>query len=337
MIFNTSFIRVCYLKPLFDGMEHVFGISYRELHIPDALIQEPMALIPFSQVGQWLTQLADISQCPCYMVKLNQYLNFDLLGINGIDPLATPNLAMTIRKINYGIVSLHSGASYYVSQSAKIMKWCYKNPFLFTHQKSHDSLRVAIMLLNTLRHFLGNEYQPIRVHISGSAIGHQQVSDLFGCSVIWNAPQTEIWFDVDHMIQTIVQEKTFNATITMPRSQFEKYLNMPQPHDAPKILFEMINYSRFYNLPTVKGIAQLIGISEQKLQRHLQRQGFTFSSMCNYILSNQAIEYMLDGKEIVEIAKLLGYANHHSFSRAFKRLRKCTPQQYRDKLIKPSR
>ena len=332
MKLNTSFIRVCYLMPIFDGMKQIFGISYRDLDIPEALMEEPMALIPFAKVGHWLAQLAELSQDPCYMATISDYLHFDRLGVNGIDPLATPDVAMSIRRINYGIVSLHSGVSYYVSQSSKIMKWCYKNPYLFKLQKSHDSLRVAIMYLNALRHFLGKEYRPIRVQISGSAIGHQQVSDLFGCTVTWNAPQTEIWFDVEVMVQSMVLDQTFNAPVTLPRSLFEKYLNMPQPHDDPKVLLEMINYARFYGLPTIKAIAQLFDISEQQLQRRMQGLGFNFSSICNYILSNQGIKYMLDGKSIEEIASLLGYANQQSFSRAFKRLRKCTPQQYLDKL-----
>ncbi|MBW8185321.1 AraC family transcriptional regulator [Shewanella nanhaiensis] len=332
MKFNTSFIRVCYLKPVFDGMEQIFGIGYQDLHIPEALMQEPMALIPFTQVGHWLTQLAELSQDPCYMVKLSEYLHFNRLEISGIDPLATPDVAMSIRRINYGVVSLHSGASYYVSQSAKIMKWCYKNPYVFKQQKSLDSLRVAITLLNAQRHFLGKDYRPIRVQLSGSAIGHEQVSKLFGSPVVWNAAQTEIWFDIEEMVHSVIPAQEFNAPVTLPRSLFEKYLNMPQPHDAPKVLFEMINYSRFYGLPKVKAVAKLFNISEQQLQRRLQHLGLTFSTISNYILSNQAIKYMLDGKEVEEIASLLGYANQQSFSRAFKRLRRCTPQQYLDKL-----
>ena len=332
MKFNAAFIRVSYLKPVFDGMKQIFGISHQDLDIPDALMKEPMALIPFTQVGKWLTQLAELSQDPCYMVKLYEYLHFDRLGISGIDPLGTPDIVMSIRRINYGINSLHSGASYYVSQSGKIMKWCYKTAYLSKHQKSHDSLRVAIMLLNAQRHFLGKEYQPIRIQISGSSIGHQQVSELFGCTVIWNAPHTEIWFNIEETAQSISLEQTCNAPVTMPRSLFEKYLNMPQPHDDPKVLFEMINYSRFYGLPTLEIVAQLFDISEQQLQRRLQGLGFSFSSLCNYILSNQAVKYMLDGKKVEEIASLLGYANQQSFSRAFKRLRKSTPQQYLDKL-----
>ncbi len=332
MKFNTSFIRVCYVKPIFDGIEQVYGFNHQALSIPDALMNEPMALIPFTQFGEWLSKLALLTQDSAYIVKLQQQLNFDRLDITGIDPLSAPDLAMSIRRINYGIASLHSGASYYVSQSGKIMKWCYKNPYAFKQEKSYDSLRVAIMLLNALRHFLGNQYHPIQVRISGSAVAQQETESLFDCSVIWNAAQTEIWLDLDDMLQPLIEPQLENSPVTMARSLFEKYLNMPQPHDTPKVLFEMVNYARFYGLPKVEDVAKLFNISKQQLQRRLQQQGFTFSALCSYIYSNQAIKYMLDGKDIAEISQLLGYANQQSFSRAFKRLRKYTPQQYLDKL-----
>jgi len=332
MKFNTSFIRVCYVKPIFDGVEQVYGFNHRALAIPAPLMNEPMALIPFTQFALWLSELALLTQDPAYIVKLNQQLNFARLDISGIDLLSTPDLAMSIRRINYGIVSLQSGASYYVSMSGKIMKWCYKNPYAFKQEKSYDSLRVAIMLLNALRHFLGDQYHPIQVRISGCAVAQQETESLFNCPVIWNAAQTEIWLELDDMLQPLIEPQLANSSVTMPRSLFEKYLNMPQPHDTPKVLFEMVNYARFYGLPKIEDIAKLFNISKQQLQRRLQQQGFTFSALCSYIYNNQAIKYMLDGKSVAEISPLLGYANQQSFSRAFKRLRKCTPQQYLDTL-----
>jgi hypothetical protein len=53
-------------------MQQMFGIRYRDLDTPEILMKEPMALIPFTPVGQWLTQLAELSQDPCYSYT-NQY------------------------------------------------------------------------------------------------------------------------------------------------------------------------------------------------------------------------------------------------------------------------
>ncbi|WP_227993169.1 MULTISPECIES: AraC family transcriptional regulator [Shewanella] len=334
MKFNTSFIRACYISTVFTGVERVYGISTKELNIPQALMDEPMALIPFGQICHWLERLEQVTQDSAYMLRLAQYLDFSRLNIPGISFLATTDLAMSVRRINYGIASFHSGASYYIIQSGKIIKWCYRNPYAFNQHKTHDSLRVAIMLFNTLKHFLGGDYRPLQIHISGPAVGRQEAESLFNCPVIWNAPQTEIWIGTDALVQQANLLTAENSTVSMPRSLFEQYLDMPQPHDTPKVLFEMVNYARYYGLPTVDSVAALFNISRQQLQRRLQLHGFNFTSICGYILSNQAIKYMLDDRSIEEITQLLGYANKQSFSKAFKRFRNCTPQQYLER-IKP--
>ncbi|CAM3401506.1 AraC family transcriptional regulator [Shewanella violacea] len=313
---------------VFTGVERVYGITTEELNIPQALMDEPMALIPFGQICIWLERLEQVTQDPAYMLKLAQHLDFSRLNVPGISFLATTDLAMSVRRINYGIASFQSGASYYIIQSGKIIKWCYRNPYAFNQHKTHDSLRVVIMLFNTLKHFLGDEYRPLQVHISGPKVGKQDAESLFNCPVIWNAPQTEIWIDTDALVQQSSVPLEESSTISMPRTVFEQYLDMPQPHDTPKVLFEMVNYARFYGLPTVDKVAALFNISRQQLQRRLLLHGFNFTSIRGYILSNQGIKYMLDGRSIEEITLLLGYANKQSFSKAFKRFRNCTPQEY---------
>lgn len=322
------------MSTVFKGVERVYGIHTTDLNIPQTLMDEPMALIPFSQICIWLKQLEQATQDPAYMLKLAQHLDFSRLDIPGISFLATTDLAMSVRRINYGIASFQSGASYYIIQSGKIIKWCYRNPYVFNQQKTHDSLRVAVMLFNTLKYFLGNEYRPLQIHISGPAVGKQEAESLFNCPVIWNAPQTEIWISTDALVQQANLQIPENSSVAMPRSLFEQYLDMPQPHDTPKVLFEMVNYARYYGLPTVDSVAALFNISRQQLQRKLQLHGFNFTNICGYLLSNQAIKYMLDNRSVEEISQLLGYANKQSFSKAFKRFRNCTPQQYLER-IKP--
>ncbi len=335
MKFNTSFIRMCYLESFFLVIKERYGITPQTLSIPNSLLNEPMSLIPFSEFSHWLEQIESLTQDQNMMVKIADYLCFSKLDIPGVSFLGAPDVAMSVRRINYAISGFQSGASYYVIQSGKIIKWCYKNPYAFDKQKSHDSLRVAIFIFNTLRHFLGPNYHPLQIHISGPTTAKLETEEFFGCSIIWNAAQTEIWIDTQTLVMQAIQPQPESKKLTLSRAEFEQYLDMPQPHDTPKVLFEMVNYSRYYGLPSVDSVAKLFNVSRQQLQRGLQNHGFNFSNLCAYILSNQAIKYMLENRSIEEITALLGYANKQSFSKAFKRSRNSTPQQYLDR-IKPS-
>lgn len=334
MLLNTAFIRSCYVAPIFAGIDAKYGISIDDLEIPELLIQDGMMLIPFTEVSHWFERIEQLTGDADFMVKIAQYLTLARLEIPGNWFLSAPDLAISFRRINHGVNCFQSGASYYAQQSGKILKWCYSNDFAIGKARSHDSLRVAITLFNAIKHYVGNEHNLLKVRLSGAPIQQQETEKLFGCPVVWNAPQTEIWLSIDDLLMA-TDDYTYEPeplTASIPASQLEKFLNIPQPTDTPKVLYEMVNYSRYYGLPNVDKVADLFGISRQQLQRRLQKLGFTFTYLSGYILCNQAIKYMLEGKSLDEIALLLGYSNSHSFSRSFTRFRRQTPTQYLSKL-----
>lgn len=330
MPLHTAYIRSCYLSPVFKGVEAHYGITAARLNLPPLLLQDAMMLVPFTEVSRWLEQIEQLTGDANFMVNIEQYLTLSSLKIPGNWFLSAPDLAISFRRINHGITSFQSGASYYALQSGKILKWCYNNAFSKGRARSHDSLRVAITLFNAIKHYTGNNNSLLKVRLSGSPNKQLETEELFGCPISWNAPQTELWLDIDVLLTsssdfTYVPEP---LKTSIPMSQLENYLNMPQPTDTPKVLYEMVNYSRCYGFPNVDTVAELFDISRQQLQRRLQKLGFSFTYLSGYILCNQAIKYMLEGKELTEIASLLGYANAHSFSRSFARFRQQTPTQY---------
>ncbi|QQX82411.1 helix-turn-helix domain-containing protein [Shewanella sp. KX20019] len=334
MTMDTAFIRSSYIAAVFRGVKAHYGIGLNDLSIPAALFEEQMALIPFSEASKWFTQLEVLTGEADYMVKIQQYLDISTLEIPGNWFLSAPDLAMCFRRINIGICSFHSGASYYALQSGNILKWCYNNPYAKDRARSHDSLRVAITLFNAIKHFAGTHYTLKKLRLSGPPIKQKETEAIFGCPVSWNAPQTELWIRIDDLLRPSPMDYFSSDTLTTSVSlaQFESYLNMPQPSDLPKVLYQMINYARYYDLPTLLSVANLFGVSRQQLQRRLQKVGFSFTYLSGYILCNQAIKYMQEGKDFAEIAQRLGYANAHSFSRSFTRFRKQTPTQYMSKI-----
>ncbi|GIU51027.1 MULTISPECIES: helix-turn-helix transcriptional regulator [Shewanella] len=345
MAFDVSFIRVCCILPVLKGVQEHFKISHKDLSIPESLLNEPMTLIPFTEVSKWLSKIEQLSNSQDYMLTIQNDLKVSRFNMPNNWFLATPDLAITFRRINYAMACFHSGASYYGAQSNRIIKWCYRNDYVSSKAKSHDSLRVALTLLNTCKYFLGKDYQPKKVLLSGPSMGQLGVEKAFGCQVSWNAPLTEIWLDIDSLISSEQNflasfstsshiQKSNSSSITL--NQLDSYLNMPQTHDTPKVLYELVNYIRFYGLPTLDSLADQCGLSRQQLQRRLQSNGFSFTELMRYILGNLAIKYMLEGKTVKEISQLLGYASVRSFSKSFHRLHRQSPTQYVEKLHQKS-
>ncbi|QLE87390.1 AraC family transcriptional regulator [Shewanella sp. Scap07] len=328
---DIAFIRMNYVNIVLSAAFEQFQLEPNDLGIPNALYKDPMALVPMGDYLAWLEQLS--VQCgENYLGDIAQSLNLSEMNMPADWFMSAPDFAISLRRINYGITAFQSGASYYVIQSGRIIKWCYNTRYAKGLQRSYDSLRVALMLVNTMRHYLGVDFSPHKVHLSGPAMSHLQLEKLFNCPVVYNTKQTEIWADNTVLLQSKQMQGLHDPTLQMPLSLFEKYINMPQPDDVPKILYELVNFSRYYGLPSITDVAGKLGLSKQQLQRRLQEKGFSFIYLRGYVLSNQAVKYMLEGKQIEEISQLLGYGNKQSFTKAFKTFRLCTPQQYLQRL-----
>ena len=82
--------------------------------------------------------------------------------------------------------------------------------------------------------------------------------------------------------------------------------------------------------PNLDAIARSCGMSGRTLQRRLTEAHTTFAAVVDDARRQRAIAY-LDNPQLSlsEVAWLLGYAEHSSFFRAFKRWFDTTPQQWR--------
>ena len=79
---------------------------------------------------------------------------------------------------------------------------------------------------------------------------------------------------------------------------------------------------------TLARTSELMGISERTLQRRLAGLGLTFSRMVDDVRLAQAHKLIRQQKKLTEVAKMLGYADPGSFTRAFERWMGITPKQY---------
>lgn len=330
---STGFIRAVFLQPIFLGLEKKYRLTAATLGIPEKLLAEPMALIPTADFHHWLARITAQTQDPAWIIEIAPYLTFHNMGYLGDWFLSSPDLALAFRRINYGTSCLQSGAVFHGEQSGKLIKWCYDNHFSQDQPRLSDSLRLAVLYTNTLRHYMGADYQPRHVELSGNACGHGRVERFFGCEVTWNAPTTKVWLDISVLEHGSETPFAVHRPMMLSNFQLDELLNMPQPQDTAKVMYEMVTYACYYGFPTLDFVATRFQVSRQQLQRRLHTLGWTFTNVTSYVLCNLAIKYMLRDMPISQIATELGYHNVQSFSKAFQRQRGMTPTQYKDKLL----
>ena len=87
----------------------------------------------------------------------------------------------------------------------------------------------------------------------------------------------------------------------------------------------------YANPPSLPGLAQQLGISETQLKS-------SFKTMTGTTVLQYCIEKRIDAAKLLlnenkhsisEIGDIVGYEDHSAFSRAFRRLAGCSPNQWR--------
>lgn len=82
--------------------------------------------------------------------------------------------------------------------------------------------------------------------------------------------------------------------------------------------------------PSLESVAQALGLSGRALSKRLMAQSLRFPEMLDSLRQTLAELYLQDASlSLTEIALLLGFAESSSFSRAFRRWRGMSPNQFR--------
>ncbi|MDN3681348.1 helix-turn-helix domain-containing protein [Vibrio tapetis subsp. quintayensis] len=305
-----------------------YGIDINQLGIPESVFLNPMNLIPIGEVNNWFSLLVQQTANPDIILELAQVLDIESMGSIGRWLFSGYDLASTIRRINYGVGSLQSGAFMAGAQVGSIIKWTYNNSSFSPQVKVHDSVRAAVFMTKVLREYLGADFAPQRIMISGVCKNEQAYKEFFGCDIGWSHSKTEVWIHSDLRLATKQSRQISNKRLAMNFAELDEILNMPEPEDELKVIYEMVNYSRYFGLPTLSSVSSLLGLSEQQFQRRLHSLGLNFSTVCGYVMSNVAVDLLSKGIEVDQIAVRLGYTNVASFNRMFKKHRGLTPKQY---------
>lgn len=325
---KVRFMRVLGIRHIHQEARSRYQIDDDELVIPESAFRNPMTLVPMVEVNRWFEKLEGVTGNPDVILDINRDVDVGQIGVISHWLLSGSDLASTIRRVNYGFSSLQSGAFLSASLSGSLIKWAYRNPMIEPECKVHDSVRMAMALTKILRTYLGQCFSPLRVQLSGSRKNTAKYEAYFGCEVEWSHSSTEIWFHSELRLATKQQARLQKGRLAMNFADLDELLNMPDPEDEVKVIYEILNYSRHYGLPTVENVSSLLGLSVQQFQRRLRNLGMNFTTVSGYVLSNIAVEMMRHGIEIDDIAQRLGYQNIASFNRMFKKHRGLTPNQY---------
>ena len=85
--------------------------------------------------------------------------------------------------------------------------------------------------------------------------------------------------------------------------------------------------------PDIDVVASSIGISVRTLQRRLHRSGTSYADLARDVRRDAALQMLKSpDRTIGQIARMVGYADHPHFTRAFQRWMGVTPREFRRRM-----
>lgn len=334
----TYLVRVHTAKMLIDHAMKYYGLNHTDFDMPSHLFDYQLKLMPLSDLESLLCKIEHLTQDPTYTAKLTQSDSLKQFGPFVQLLASSTNLGMAIKRMNTIHNALQSGVQVNMLLSGSIAKWRILTPTMLPQARVHESILAAGSFVRLLKLFHGDDYQPVAIHLSGNMIGKtEEIEAIFNCPIIWNSPNTQVWFPV----KDITCPRTFELPTPQVKAftveQAMSYMLIPQPQDTLKVVFELTKYALFFGYPTLEFVAQKMGMKSLTLQRRLQDQSIAFTDIVHHSICDEAIALMSSGLSMQHIAQRVGYKNTASFSVAFKRMYGVTPIQYRNTLITPNK
>jgi len=175
----------------------------------------------------------------------------------------------------------------------------------------------------------GNAVMPLRVGLQRPEPPcAADFVDIFGPHIRYGAADNRLCFD-----RALVDAPLSMANPALARLNDQTVIDYLARHDSDSMTMQV--RSRIIELlpdgrPSQEAIAASLHLSLRSLQRKLQNENTSFTTLLNETQQQLALHYIRDShRSIGEITYLLGYSEPGSFTRAFRRWTGKSPLQFR--------
>ena len=175
--------------------------------------------------------------------------------------------------------------------------------------------------------------KPVRVDLSYSRPADpSQLQAMLGNKLYFNQPVSSVYYD-----RRVLDMPLAHVSTRLYDSVSEEFAQLFSEDSSVTDQFSFALHSAILRqLPrgdcSIELIAKELNISRRTLQRRLKERESNFQQLLQGIKSELAKKYLNDERlSIIEIAFLLGYGDHSTFSAAFKSWNGMTPSKFRQR------
>ncbi len=244
-----------------------------------------------------------------------------------------PSLYQAISTFCSEARSEYSRSDFYLAKGMDTAWFCRGTIEGTPDQSRQVELYLIMLMIQTIRTALGPRWKPARLRLqTRDERGLERSDVLDGISISFGAPHTAIGISLSSLAAPLQKRAGTRVKSAEKIPSDSMSQNLPDdPLEALKLF--VASHVHLRSLP-IDLAAEVAGVSARTLQRHLMKQGITYTHLIDEARFKLARK-MLHKKNfsITVIAFELGYSDVAHFSRAFRRMTGLSPRSYRQQYL----
>jgi len=293
----------------------------QQVKMPIDSVREQQGVIAEYSVWQFIELCADKEGHNFLGYDCAQRQPVSSLGeLGGFHMRIAPTLKMILEHFINDIQSETTGA-FYSLQTDNDVVWFRRLPIFRGNAASWQTEQYMIaVIIQIIRLCSGEKWLPPKIQISSLNKPQQLPPEWSDIKIEWGCEATEIMIPKIQMLL---------PPVTLEPSLSQNYNNFFKPVSSPQFV-DFMETQILTNRLSIKSTAEETGLSCATLKRRLLDIKSSYSKLVEQVRFDMAKRLLSQPETpILEVAIILGYEHHSSFTRAFKKMSGHTPDEYR--------
>jgi AraC-like DNA-binding protein len=224
-------------------------------------------------------------------------------------------------------ISEHASVSYGQQDTGGRSGWLYRATI---PKKGSNYFQVEQYALGTLVHivrsYLGPSWRPTRIAITSRPRNAHSYNIANSCDeLVVGAARAAIEIPTKRMSAS---SRELRTSLQKPGKK-----SRPFPTETPDILRQMLGFYLDDYTISHNAVSDILEILPRTLNRQLELYGVSFRDIRKEVIVDRAKKELVSGKmTMLEISRLLGYANQSAFSRSFAQAMNESPRAYQQRI-----
>ncbi|MBJ3775962.1 helix-turn-helix domain-containing protein [Acuticoccus mangrovi] len=302
---------------------------FRSEGVPLGVIDEPHTPVPISAIQGIFARTGQLLEDRTFGLQVGERMRSTGFGMWVEYALAADDLRSGLIRLTKTSWNQQTVGHMELADGADHTLLRYVPPRL-KGPSMHHSDHVIMPMIDFARQFLGAQWRPQTVDVN---YGSDRTADLLqehlGVPIRFDRPGVGIQLSQRELAQR--RTTPFGESrrlVTLRELAADTVLaNAPEPARA---ISAIVALRLLDGRTDIDGAARLAGLSVQGLQRRLRHIGYTYREIVEVARHARAASLLRETTlPVVDIALSLGYEEHPSFTRAFKRWTQLPPSEYR--------